>query len=105
MDRAPCPTADPWWPIVSKLLSLYHALPAPVRPVVASLRGFHLRSWRYGSETDQLAQEALQRDRWSPQEWRQWQQKALKDLLHRASTEVPHYRDYWRNWKTPGRVT
>ena len=41
------------------LLKLYHGLPAPLRSVAASLRGFYLRSWRYGTETDRLIEERL----------------------------------------------
>ena len=82
------------------LQTLYHALPAPVRPVIAGLRGYYLRSWRYGSETDELAQAALDRERWSPQQWQCWQQERLTGLLHRASTEVPFYRECWRDRTT-----
>ena len=36
------------------LLNLYHRLPAPARSVAASMRGYYLRSWRYGLETERL---------------------------------------------------
>jgi phenylacetate-CoA ligase len=48
------------------LLRIYHKLPAPLRSVAASLRGYYLRYWRYGTETDQLVAGALERDFWSP---------------------------------------
>ena len=40
------------------LLNLYHRLPAPLRSLVASARGYHLRAWRYGADTERLAAEA-----------------------------------------------
>ena len=70
-------------------------LPMPARSIAASLRGFYLRSWRYGEETEQLAEKALQRERWTTDQWRAWQEEQLGRLLHRAATRVPYYRAYW----------
>lgn len=77
------------------MLRLYHRLPAPARTLASSLRGFYLRHWRYGPETEKLVQEALERDRWSQDMWRSWQDERLAYILHRAATEVPYYRDQW----------
>lgn len=76
-------------------LRIYHKMPVPLRSFVATLRGLYLRSWRYGRETDQLVQEALERERWSTDAWKNWQQKELAILLHRAATRVPFYREMW----------
>lgn len=76
-------------------LRLYHRLPAPARTVAASLRGFQLRSWRYGPETERLADEALERERWNAERWRQWQEESLARILERAATQVPYYREQW----------
>jgi hypothetical protein len=43
-------------------LLVYHALQYPLRMVAAALRGYYLRSWRYGSETDRLVEETMERD-------------------------------------------
>jgi phenylacetate-CoA ligase len=77
------------------LLRLYHHLPAPLRSAAASLRGLYLRSWRYGPESTQLVTEALERERWSPERWRAWQEERLAYVLHRAATRVPYYREQW----------
>jgi phenylacetate-CoA ligase len=77
------------------LLRLYHHLPAPLRSAAASLRGLYLRSWRYGPESAQLVTEALERERWSPERWRAWQEERLAYVLHRAATRVPYYREQW----------
>ena len=77
------------------LLRLYHALPAPLWPVAAGLRGWWLRRWRYGAETERLAAEALAREAWTPAQWDAWRQPRLSALLERAATRVPYYRDWW----------
>lgn len=84
------------------LLKLYHGLPAPLRSVAASLRGFYLRSWRYGTETDRLIEEALDREYWSASQWKVWREERLAYVLHRAATRVPFYRDLWASRRTNG---
>lgn len=84
------------------LLSLYHQMPQPIRSLVASIRGFYLRSWRYGPETECLAEEALSRERWNPEQWRAWQRERLAYVLHRAATRVPYYRQQWAERRRQG---
>lgn len=83
-------------------LRLYHKLPPFLRNVAASYRGLQLQNWRYGPQTDQLAAEALERDTWSPQQWKKYQEDQLGLLLHRAATKVPYYRDLWVNRRRQG---
>jgi len=77
------------------LLRLYHCLPAPMRSVAASLRGLYLRSWRYGPESERLVAEALEREHWSAERFKAWQEERLGSVLHRAATCVPYYREQW----------
>jgi phenylacetate-CoA ligase len=77
------------------LVPLYHHLPAPARSIAASLRGYYLRSWRYGAETERLVAEALEREHWSPERWKAWQEERLAFVLHRAARHVPYYREQW----------
>jgi len=84
------------------LLRIYHKLPPPLRSVAASLHGFYLRHWRYGTETDQLVAEALERDYWSSEQWKKWQTERLHQLLHRAARQVPYYRQYWEERRRRG---
>jgi phenylacetate-CoA ligase len=83
-------------------LQIYHALPPPLRSAAASLRGYCLRSWRYGPETERLVAEALERETWSRERWRSWQQEQLSRLLHRAATKVPYYRQIWEERRRRG---
>lgn len=78
------------------LLAIYHRLPARVRSAIASGWGYWLRHARYGPQTEQLVQEALERETWSRDHWRRWHDEQLAALLARAATKVPYYRDYWR---------
>lgn len=77
------------------LLRAYHGLPMPLRSIAASLRGFYLRSWRYGPETERLVEEAIGRESWSLTQWKAWQEEHLVSVLNRAATRVPYYREQW----------
>ena len=74
---------------------VYDNLPNPLRVLAANARGFYLRWWRYGSETEKLVEEALERETWSLERWKTWQEERLSYVLHRAATKVPYYRQYW----------
>jgi len=87
---------------LSALLTLYHRLPPQARNLAASLRGYYLKSWRYGPETDRLVEEALERERWSPEQWKAWQEERLAFVLHRAATRVPFYRHQWDERRRKG---
>ncbi len=85
-----------------RLLRLYHRLPAPARSVAATLRGLYLRWWRYGPETDRLAEAALEREHWSAERWAAWGHERLAFVLHRAATRVPYYRAWWQERRRRG---
>ncbi len=84
------------------LLQAYHLLPNSLRSVVASARGLYLRSWRYGSETQRLVEEANAREFWSAEKWMTWQEERLAFTLRRAATTVPYYRDLWARRRARG---
>lgn len=83
-------------------LRIYHAAPAPVRSLLASLRGYHLNAWRYGPETDELVNEALEREFWSAGQWQQWHENQLSRVLHIAATRVSYYRQQWSERRRKG---
>ena len=74
----------------------YRALPPVGRNFVASIHGLRLRRWRYGSETDVLVKEAIERETWTREQWSAWRHVQLKRMLHHAATSVPFYRDFWK---------
>lgn len=83
-------------------LAIYHRLPPPLLDIVATLRGWQLQLLRYGPETAQLVEEALERDHWTPERWKSWQEERLARLLHRAATKVPYYRRLWGERRARG---
>lgn len=87
---------------MSLLLDIYYRLPAPARSVAASVRGYYLRSWRYGSQTEVIAKEAIARERWTAQQWKQYNDVRLSTMLHHAATQVPYYRDMWAKRRRQG---
>jgi phenylacetate-CoA ligase len=80
---------------MKSLLAWYHHLPYPLRVAAASAKGYYLRWWRYGPETERLVEEALERESWTSTQWKSWQEERLARLLHRARHHVPYYRSYW----------
>ncbi len=88
--------------MTSTWLKVYYSLPVSLRSVAASIRGFYLRSWRYGPETERLAEEAISRESWSPDRWKAWQDERLAYVLHRAATQVPYYREQWAERRRRG---
>jgi phenylacetate-CoA ligase len=87
---------------VSGLTTLYEKVPAPARSLMASVRGWQLRRWRYGADTERLTEEALARDAWDEAKWRAWREERLARLLHRAATRVPYYRAHWEERRRRG---
>lgn len=78
-----------------RLLRLYHRLPSRARSAAATLRGWYLKRWRYGAESEQLVEEALARDAWTQAQWTKWREERIAYILHRAATRVPFYREHW----------
>jgi phenylacetate-CoA ligase len=83
-------------------LTLYHALPYPLRAAAASLHGLRLQGMRYSPETDEWAAEAHQRERWTPAQWKAWQQERVAQMLWHASRQVPYYRQRWEQRRRQG---
>jgi len=81
---------------------IYWSLPAPARSLAASAHGLRLRALRYGPDTERLAAEALEKDRWLPGRLRAWQEERLAFVLHRAATRVPYYREQWSERRRRG---
>lgn len=77
------------------IAAVYPLLPDPARRVVANVRGFQLRRWRYGSDTETLVEQILEREQWSPAHWEAWTTERLQMVLERAATSVSYYRETW----------
>jgi phenylacetate-CoA ligase len=73
-----------------------------IQNLFATARGHQLRSWRYGANAEELVAEALTRDSWSPQQWKNYQAERISRILHTAATKVPYYRDQWTKRRRNG---
>lgn len=78
-----------------RLLSLYNALPYSIKVIAVSLWGLHLNNIRYAKDVDEMVEQALARENWSANQWKNWQENQLSLILHHAATKVPYYRDQW----------
>ncbi|PKN92343.1 MAG: hypothetical protein CVU44_14480 [Chloroflexi bacterium HGW-Chloroflexi-6] len=83
-------------------ISIYHKLPYHLKVVSASVWGFYLRWWRYGTQTERLIEEILERDTWNAEKWASWHEERLAYILNRAATQVPYYRKYWSKLRQKG---
>lgn len=83
------------------LKRIYDQAP-PLRSMMASGYGFMMRRWRYGPETDAWVEEALEREAWSPERWYAYRQERLAEILDRAATTVPYYRELWQGRRRAG---
>jgi phenylacetate-CoA ligase len=81
---------------------IYEHLPLALRSAAATARGTYLRMWRYSARTDRLVAEALERERWSAEQWAAWRDSRLGALLERAATRVPYYRAQWEQRRRNG---
>src|SRR4051812_20543553 len=88
--------------MTSNPVRLYNRLPSFVRSFAATARGYYLRAWRFGPETEKLVAEALTRETWSAAQWEAYRQQQLAVLLRRAATRVPYYRDHWAERRRKG---
>jgi phenylacetate-CoA ligase len=80
---------------MKKRLKIYHRLPYTLRVFAASVWGYYLRWWRYGPKTERFVEEVIEREQWSLDRWKVYQEEQLATILHRAATEIPYYRDQW----------
>jgi len=88
--------------MTKRALQLYGLLPPFARPLAATLRGLYLRRFRYSRATDELVEQALERDGWDERQWESWREERLAYVLHRAATKVPYYREQWNARRRKG---
>lgn len=86
----------------ARLMPLYRRSPMWFQTMMASGYGWYLNSWRYGPETERLVQASLDRETWSADRLRAWQDERLAEILERAATKVPYYRDAWARRRAEG---
>lgn len=80
----------------------FNKLPYWLKVAAASLRGFYLRWWRYGPDTNKLVSEILERDTWSLERLQAHQNEELARLLDHTATRIPYYREQWTQRRKKG---
>lgn len=80
---------------MGRLDKIYAALPVWAQHWAASGYGVYWKWLRFGPGYNESLQGFLSRERFSAEEWQQWQQEQLKRLLAEAVETVPYYRDTW----------
>jgi phenylacetate-CoA ligase len=83
-------------------LIIYNHLPSWLKNSVASLYGFRLKMIRYSKDTNNLATNALTHEKWSPDQWRIYQDGQLAKVLWHAAKYVPYYHSIWQNRRQRG---
>jgi len=84
-------------------LRAFQLLPhGPARDLAASLRGSYLNWWRYGRNLERLVEQAAEREQWTAAQWRTFHEAKLAEMLHRAFTAVPYYREQWSTRRRNG---
>lgn len=84
------------------LLSLYNILPYSLKVAAASIWGLHLSHTRYSRDIDTIVEQALARESWNADLWKNWQENQLSFILHKAATNIPYYCDQWEKRRRKG---
>ena len=80
---------------MNKLESVYARLPLWGQHLAVSLYGLYWHWLRFGPGYKAFVHDYLEREQFSEQEWRAWQQTQLKQILQTAATNVPYYNRVW----------
>ena len=85
--------------MLDQIKSIYSKFPYPFKIIGASLWGFYLKWLRYGLETEQLIDEAYERESWEKDRWISWYERRIAFILNQAVHHVPYYQKYWQGKK------
>ncbi len=75
--------------------TLYARLPVPLQHAAVTAFGAVWHRKRFGGSYGRELAGFLERERFSREEWRDWQTRALREILSLAVTRVPYYRRAW----------
>lgn len=77
---------------MKRFLKIYHTIPAPLRPLLASWQAFLLKRRRYGAIFREELPGIRERTHWERPRWEAFQRQQLAEVLNRAARMVPAYR-------------
>ena len=76
--------------------SIYNIAPYSVKCAFASVYGFYLDHIRYDKSFRKRIDQYLERETWTENQLKSWQQDILQRTLFYARKYVPYYKSYWR---------
>ncbi|MDQ6914506.1 MAG: hypothetical protein M3155_01685, partial [Actinomycetota bacterium] len=79
---------------MSRLDALYARLPTPLQHAAITAYGYAWHHRRQGGRFGEYRRGYLERDRYTAQQWREWQASQLRHMLGIAARS-PHYRERW----------
>jgi len=80
---------------MTSIAALYPRLPDWAQHVAVSAYGVSWYWHRFGPGYAGYLREYAERERWSAEQWRGWQQEQVAALLRTAAEHVPYYRRAW----------
>ncbi len=78
------------------LFAIYNILPHWLKEYAAGFYAKKLQSFRKDDSSATRIKQASEREQWSFEEWKKYQQTELEKVLHRAAHHVPYYKQYWQ---------
>lgn len=75
--------------------SLYGRLPTWAQHAMVTAYGAYWHRLRFGAGYEEFVRQYRARERFTAEEWREWQNRALRRVLTIAATHVPFYRERW----------
>jgi len=75
---------------------IYFNLPLFFQNMMISTYGYHLKRKKYGKEFDKYLKEFIKREKYTYQEWRDYQTIELRKLLQHAFLTVPYYNEKYK---------
>ncbi len=73
--------------------NIYKSLPIPAQNLIISLYGWYWQKRRFGGVFKQELENFRSRNNWIEEQWKEYQEQKLRDLLIHAFTYVPFYKE------------
>src|SRR5688572_16718457 len=88
--------------VKSLLRGVYDHSPYFIKSLMANVYGRQRHAWRYNEKTQELVDQAAERDSWSDEQWKKYTDNRIEFILNRAATKVPYYKEYWQARRKAG---
>ncbi len=84
---------------MGKIEKLYALSPVWLQNALVTIYGIYWHWARFGGNYEEFEERYHQRENFSRQQWRDYQQQKLKQLLSICCDHVPFYRDHWSSFE------